>query len=53
MNEVKNDGKSHIGIENVRNRLKMMCDGVLTIDSAIERGTKVVIKRECEKFSVI
>ena len=43
-NEAKNDGKSHIGIENVRNRLKMMRDGVLTIDSAIERGTKVVIK---------
>ena len=44
VNEAKNDGKSHIGIENVRNRLKMMRDGVLTIDSAIERGTKVVIK---------
>ena len=43
MNEVKNDGKSHIGIENVKNRLHMMCGGDLTIDSVPETGTTAVI----------
>ncbi|MCI5891905.1 MAG: histidine kinase, partial [Clostridiales bacterium] len=43
VNEVKNDGKSHIGIENVKNRLHMMCGGDLTIDSVPETGTTAVI----------
>lgn len=43
VNEVKNDGKSHIGIENVKNRLQMMCGGDLTIDSVAGLGTTVVI----------
>lgn len=40
----KNDGKSHVGIENVRQRLLNMCDGSLTIESEIGVGTQVVIK---------
>lgn len=37
------DGKSHIGIKNVRDKLKLMCDGNLIIDSKMNVGTKVII----------
>lgn len=40
----KNDGKSHVGIENVRQRLSNMCGGSLTIESAIGVGTLATIK---------
>ena len=40
----KNDGKSHVGIENVRQRLSNMCEGSLTIESEIGVGTLVTIK---------
>lgn len=40
----KNDGKSHVGIENVRQRLSNMCNGFLTIDSEIGVGTSATIK---------
>ena len=40
----KNDGKRHIGIENVRQRLSNMCDGTLTIESAVGEGTVATIK---------
>ncbi|MGN0179518.1 MAG: sensor histidine kinase [Monoglobaceae bacterium] len=43
MNEVRNDGKLHIGIENVNNRLKMMCGGELIIKSVPEKGTSVSV----------
>lgn len=43
VNEHKNDGRSHIGIENVRKRLKLMCNGKLEIDSVIDKGTCVRI----------
>lgn len=39
----KKDGRSHIGIENVRERVKFMCNGTLTIESEIGRGTKAII----------
>ena len=39
----KDDGKSHIGIENVRQRLANMCKGTLTIESEIGVGTSVTI----------
>ena len=35
--------KPHIGIENVRYRLKNMCGGTLTFDSAIGKGTVAAI----------
>ena len=38
------DGRSHIGIENVRNRLKQMCDGRLTIRSSHGKGTVATIR---------
>ena len=34
----------HIGIRNVRERLKKMCGGTLTIDSRIGEGTTAVIR---------
>ena len=39
----KNDGKSHVGIENVRQRLANMCHGTLTIESKVGTGTLVTI----------
>lgn len=38
------DGRSHVGIENVRNRLHAISSGSLEIYSAIGHGTKAVIK---------
>ena len=40
----KNDGKTHIGIENVRQRLSNMCGGVLTIESEVGVGTVATIR---------
>lgn len=37
------DGRKHIGIQNTRSRLKYMCNGVLKIESELEKGTKVNI----------
>ena len=42
--EEKNDGRSHIGIKNVRNRLKKMVGGTLIIESEKGKGTKVTIR---------
>ena len=35
--------RSHIGIQNVRERLQKLCDGTMTIDSEAGRGTCVTI----------
>ena len=40
----KNDGKKHVGIENVKQRLSNMCAGSLAIESTVGVGTKVIIK---------
>lgn len=39
----KEDGRSHIGIENVKNRLQAQCNGDLTIKSELGKGTVVTI----------
>lgn len=44
VNAFKNDGKSHIGIKNVQQRLKMMCGGDLMVNSVPDQGTDAVIK---------
>jgi len=46
--ENKNDNRNHIGIENVRKRLDVMCSGRLVINSVIGEGTtvQIVIPRE-------
>ena len=38
-----NDGRTHVGMENVRNRLKTMCNAVLNIESAVGKGTVATI----------
>ena len=38
------DEHKHIGIRNVRQRLKHLCDGTLTIESAVGEGTTATIK---------
>ena len=40
----KDDGKKHVGIENVKQRLSNMCNGILIIESKIGDGTVVTIK---------
>ena len=44
----KNDGKKHIGIENVRQRLFNMCGGTLSIESEVGKGTiaTIIIPKE-------
>ena len=37
------DGRSHIGLNNVRERLKRLCGGKLLIESAEGEGTKVTV----------
>lgn len=40
---ISSDGKTHIGIQNVRDRLKTMCDGSLYIASIPDKGTIATI----------
>lgn len=40
----KDDGKRHVGLENVRQRLSNMCSGTLTIESEIGVGTLATIR---------
>ena len=42
-NEVKNDGRSHIGMDNVRRRIKEMCGGSVRIESTIGEGTVATV----------
>ena len=39
--EEKNDGKQHVGLRNVRERLAALCSGDLTVHSMIGEGTMV------------
>ena len=41
---VKNDGRLHIGVDNVRYRLESMCNGSLVIESEIGTGTRATIR---------
>ncbi len=43
VNEKKNDGRSHVGITNIKRRLKSLLDAKVTIDSVIGEGTIVTI----------
>lgn len=38
------DEKIHIGIENVRSRLALMCNGTLTLKSSVGKGTTAIIR---------
>ena len=39
-----NDGRKHIGVSNVRQRLATLCNGTLTIESTPDVGTTAIIK---------
>ena len=41
---VQSDGRTHVGISNVRSRLEIMCGGTLDITSDIGKGTTAIIK---------
>lgn len=43
VNQVQKDGRTHIGIDNVRQRLSTMCHGRLTIESKTNKGTTATI----------
>ena len=40
----KSEDGTHIGIENVRERLEQMCNGTMTIDSKQDEGTRVILR---------
>lgn len=40
----KNDGRSHIGLANTRQRVEAMCGGELNVHSVIGQGTTVLIR---------
>ena len=43
VNSKKDDGRDHVGLENVKNRLKQMCGGALTVKSLDGVGTRIII----------
>lgn len=49
-NAVQEDGRTHVGIDNVRSRLAAMVDGIMEISSVKDVGTKVTIKLPKEKI---
>ncbi len=44
VNEIKNDGRSHVGMNNIKNRLREMLGAEITVNSTINTGTTVIIK---------
>lgn len=49
--EIHEDGKLHIGIENVRQRLAAMCKGELIIQSSPNQGTVAVVRIPKEELN--
>lgn len=41
--EIKDDNMIHVGIQNVKSRLEMMCNGKIDVKSSIGSGTKITI----------
>lgn len=52
VNKMKKDGRSHLGIENTRRRLKQMVSADLIVDSRIGKGTSVTVVLEDKNESV-
>lgn len=50
--KVKEDGRSHIGIRNVRSRIESMCEGSLMVESMTGKGTVVRIQVPAEKMYI-
>ncbi len=51
INEKKDDGRSHVGMENIKHRLKEMCNAEVIIESVIGEGTvaKIIIPKSNNK----
>ena len=47
----KDDGRSHVGMENTKRRIKDMCGGEIIIESTVGKGTKatVILPKEGQK----
>ncbi len=41
--EIKDDGRSHVGMENTKRRLREMCGGEIRIESVVGEGTVVTV----------
>ena len=48
VNEKKDDGRSHVGMENTRRRIKDMCGGEVIIESTVGEGTtaRIILPKE-------
>ena len=44
INKEHNDGRQHVGIQNVKERLSLICNGELIIHSEIDKGTVAIIR---------
>ena len=44
INKEYNDGRQHVGIQNVKERLNLICNGELIIHSEIDKGTVAIIR---------
>lgn len=44
MNNIDFESNQHIGINNIRSRIKTMCSGDLTIESKVGKGTKAIVR---------
>ena len=42
-NNFKDEDNKHFGINNIKHRIKNMCNGDIVIDSEINKGTKVTV----------
>ena len=51
VNQVKNDGRSHVGMTNIKSRLKEMLNAEIIVESVINEGTTVTIKIPKEDVS--
>ena len=43
MNSVNFSNNKHIGLKNIKYRIKTMCNGEMEVESAIDKGTKVTV----------
>ena len=43
VNEQKDDGRSHVGMENTKKRLRDMCGGEVKIESVVGEGTTAIV----------
>ncbi len=52
VNQVKNDGRSHVGMNNIKSRLKELLNAEVIVESAENKGTTVTIKIPKEDVSL-